>query len=211
MKERPILFSGSMVRAILSGDKTQTRRVVGHDAFAICSDDEWSARKAHPDMPNPKFKFFDKAGRAFALKCPYGEPGDRLWVRETFAHFFAGQSPEACMYLADAGTNRFMTAKDETDAKEKWTGFWKPSIHMPRWASRITLEITGVRVERLEVMSRKDAIAEGMDNKGPLNDYGTGAIERDSFAKLWDSINAKKHPWSSNPWVWVIEFRQVTA
>ena len=165
MKERPIIFSTPMVKAILDGRKTQTRRVIKDQP-------PLSMR----DMFKPK-----------NLKCPYGQVGDRLWVRETF-------KPYNCMggfaYKADGDLS---------------TGFpWKPSIHMPRGASRITLEITESRAERLQDISEEDAKAEGVKCcPNAVSDY------KHHFMILWDSINGKKYPWDSNPWVWVISFKVV--
>ena len=185
MKEHPILFSGEMVKAILEGRKTQTRRVIKHIP-AMGKPDDWCGK-----IKNPSFRqlFGD-----YARFCPYGEPGDRLWVRETWADLrsyinetYPNQAPVA--YKAD----------DTYLVGEKW----KPSIFMPRWASRITLEVVKVRVERVQEISVVDAIAEGIH---PV--YGAQSIM--CYAQLWDSINAKRgYPWDSNPWVWVIEFKRV--
>jgi hypothetical protein len=178
MKERGILFSGPMVRAILEGRKTMTRRVV---------------------KPQP----VDIHGSAFmkTIKCPYGKPGDRIWVRETFRREDLG---EKVWYRADW---------NEKDAKELFidqSGGWKPSIFMPRWASRITLEITNVRVERLQGISQDDAKVEGADgiDWGHGRDYGGPPDYIGGFKRLWESINGPGS-WTANPWVWVVEFRRV--
>lgn len=128
----------------------------------------------------------------FIAYCRYGGAGDRLWVKETFQHVgnLLAISPKYCRYRADG--------------EEQPVGPWKPSIFMPRWASRIMLEITGVRVERLQDISKSDCIAEGMTG---LEDVHAGWHQ--SYAQLWDSINAKKHPWNINPWVWVISFNKI--
>ena len=173
VKERPILFSGEMVRAILDGRKTQTRRVV-------------------KPQPPPLGGF---------VKNPYGQPGDRLWVRETWA------LDDKYYYRADGAVG-------------DRCGKWKPSIHMPRAASRITLEITGVRVERLQEITISDIYAEGaitdewLEWRDDVSGVGMPAgsrieNERDVWEKLWDSINGKTYPWKSNPWVWVIEFKRI--
>lgn len=169
IKERPILFSGEMVRAILDGRKTQTRRVAKGIAL------EWLA----PDMFTPEFVALPENGL-----CPYGYSGDRLWVRETFQSYGDGFAYRATPVIPD---NRN----------------WKPSIFMPRSASRITLEITNVRVERLNEITEMDAEAEGVY---VWSDSGNPAIWK--FHCLWDDINGKKYPWSSNPWVWVVEFQK---
>ncbi|CAB4136983.1 hypothetical protein UFOVP315_26 [uncultured Caudovirales phage] len=181
MKERPILFSAPMVRAILEGRKTQTRRVV---------------KRLNPEHPV-------LAGEAILRMCPYGQPGDRLWVRETFAYAHnddgVPQSPERFLYAAT----------------ENWEGRSVPSIHMPRRASRITLEIVAVRVERLNQMQAHDAMREGIVwNKtcgytadGIFGDRGNPVT---TFYYLWEQLNGLGS-WQTNPWVWVIEFKKLTA
>lgn len=167
MSTRPILFSGPMVRAVMEGRKTQTRRKM----------------KTPPDcFENPLSVLF---------ACPYGQVGDRLWVRESFA---------VC-----EDNNIFYKADGKPDPWDGWDGVkWKPSIHMPRQASRITLEITGIRVERLNDISEADAIAEGCQCAG----VPASLTNRGAFAKLWESINGFDS-WSVNPWVWVVEFKVV--
>jgi hypothetical protein len=221
MKERPILFSAPMVRAILNGRKTQTRRVVRkqpEDVGAVRIGkmaDFWDG--------TPRYQFESNSGKIGIfkppyVKCPYGAVGDRLWVRETWAPV-NDYGVEAIAYRAD--TELWQIPKDENfnfipPVPEKWcfglwagdliSGVekgWKPSIHMPRWASRITLDVTGIRVERLQDISEDDARAEGCK---PLI---YGSTYRDGFISLWDSINGKKHPWESNPWVWVVEFKKL--
>lgn len=191
--EKPILFSGEMVRAILDGRKTQTRRVIKPQprfdrmgltdaSFVNTYDETW----AYPNVCPEKY-----------YKCPYGKPGDLLWVRETWreseSHTWAGcQNLDAIHYKAD---------HDEPDAD----GCWRPSIHMPRWASRITLEVTNVRVERLQDILVEDSLKEGMDHN-PMN------CPRMEFAQLWNSINEKRgYGWETNPWVWVVEFEREYA
>jgi hypothetical protein len=189
MSERPILFSGPMVRAILAGTKTQTRRVV-----KLLEGFEPSGSTMH--WPHAQ----KRAGVTVPLKCPYGQPGDRLWVRETWAPVFKRvPHSNGCLYRADDDGRQINPRSMD--------GKWKPSIHMPRWASRITLEITGVRVERLQDISGQDVIAEGIEVDILGNAPLTLAIDR--YRRLWDSLNAEHAPWASNPWVWVVEF--VTA
>jgi hypothetical protein len=169
-KEHPILFSTDMVKAILEGRKTQTRRVI----------------KPQPVlMDKHYFKDFrkDAGGRV----CPYGQVGDRLWVRETWLPFEA-QGPNAFLYKADIALINLHYLK------------WQPSIFMPRKASRITLEITNTRVERLHDITGADLLKEGIA-------HGMGGFK--AYEELWNNINGKKYPWESNPWVWVIEFRRV--
>lgn len=208
IKERPILFSAPMVRALLDGSKTQTRRVM----------------KLQPDSSPTLFFGQDavlRAGESFKggalaiwggesefeycdCHCPYGRTADRLWVRETW-----GTSP-SYDYLPP---NKLTRNSFPTDAEgyaasatsDTWVIKWRPSIHMPRWASRLTLEIVEVRVERLQDISEEDAKAEGCrpDN---MDTHG-GA--RDVFIELWESINGPGS-WDANPWVWVIEFERIT-
>lgn len=197
MKERPILFSAPMVRAIIDGSKTQTRRVV----------------KPQP-IYDGKFaggwKVVGKHGHEAATcgplvseLCPYGHPGDRLWVRENFCpiypqdpHYNGGRPIE---YDYGATYQHGYRLGDLIGKKKKW----KPSIHMPRIASRITLEITGVRVERLQDISEADAQAEGVV-------WEQGQTATNVFESLWESINGPES-WEANPWVWVVGFRKAGA
>lgn len=208
MKERPILFSGPMVRAILEGRKTQTRRVVKIDAPFVEFDG------CDPYWP----VFEDKYGDPVRAACPYGEVGDRLWVRETF--FDTTPYSDAMLFY-----NRKNPVAYRADDEEIGCHAWKPSIHMPRWASRILLEVVDVRVERLRNIAVRDAVAEGLDSKtsiGPFRtlgwkDYTAGSVSylldaRESFQSLWDSINAGRgYSWAANPWVWVVEFKRIEA
>ncbi|HDR9100015.1 TPA: hypothetical protein QDB15_001147 [Burkholderia vietnamiensis] len=229
MKERPILFSGPMVRAILEGSKTQTRRIVkptgAHHIFQFRGREE--ARGT--DEPTGEWAWC-RAERVISehIRCPYGKPGDRLWVREAFrlTSDFDGDSPtrvgERCL---DAGYRApWAPVRYEVDGAERdwrWVGTppghevtagrARASMHMPRWASRITLEITDVRAERLQAISWDDAIAEG------IKDPRRAAVRIDpidgtvaQFRQLWDSLNAARgHGWDANPWVWAIEFRRI--
>lgn len=205
MTERPILFSGPMVRAILSGAKTQTRRVVKPQPHAeitsfceiIPGGGDWkpawsSSRRSVEMLHSGESMVFNKT-----LRCPYGQPGDRLWVRETCAVPRNSQDREKVLYKADEMFDG--CARGDLGFK------WRPSIHMPRWASRIDLLVKDVRVERLQEISEEDAIAEGV--VPPIGSVDVRAWVL--FRRLWDSINAAKHPWSSNPWVWVVEFERV--
>lgn len=193
MKERPILFSAEMVRAILEGRKTQTRRVVKP---------KWIPLVEEVVKINGRWVF---TTLAYDLTTPYGEPGDRLWVRESFNHFFAGEHHSSCLFLASAGRPELRQGISELYAKRTWPG-WKSPIHMPRWASRITLEITDVRVERLNDISEEAAIAEGCFDEKEHD----GSLPSQIYMQLWDSLNeARGYGWDTNPWVWVIEFRRV--
>lgn len=210
LKERPILFSGAMVRAILDGKKTQTRRalkVQPLDVLPMLEDKagvEWVGLMQRE--PEPKGTVF---------RCKFGKPSDRLWVRETWCCVHgvpdAGGVPhpdDFVRYRADSGPGEQVI----TDIR-----CWHPSIHMPRVYSRILLEIVGVRVERLNDISEADARAEGITDGGCLNcgnsepcGCDTPAPDaRDSFVRLWESINGDGS-WATNPWVWVLEFRRVS-
>ena len=191
MKERPILFNAPMVRALLAGTKTQTRRVVKMKPHHQIEE---------RDDGTPWPWMYDGERNADSwLACPYGQPGDRLWVRETFGHFERNKN-------FAPGCDVFYRADGESLAVKPW----RPSIHMPRWASRITLEVTGVRVERLQDISSDDARAEGCPDK-PIDDAEQASI--DLLAKLWyhdlwEQINGLDS-WAANPWVWVVEFKRV--
>ncbi len=197
MKERPILFKPDMVNAVQDGRKTQTRRVIKHKiGFDIVTPWDSNARRtvswpiAHRD--------YDGRHEDGYMKCPFGLPGGRLWVREK--HFTDGTY---VWYEADKCVCEYPDGNIVENVK------WKPSIHMFRKHSRINLEITDIRVERLDSISHKDAISEGYPEGIEPNNYGTGSRARDWFAHLWDSINAKKHPWASSPFVWVVTFKHL--
>lgn len=153
----------------------------------------------------------DLCGQA-SWRCPYGEPGDLLWVRETHAiatgHMYDGEA--AVKYRADDALVALHDERSNSHARNaSISDRWRPSIHMPRWASRLTLRVTEVRVERLQDISEDDAEAEGVDPyeypSGPLAPSHRGA-----FFELWDKLNAQRAPWRSNPWVWVVSFERVT-
>jgi len=188
MKERPILFNGEMVRAILDGRKTQTRRLVKPQPRVVHS--------IHSDASITTNRIFRKGDQR--IHSPFGTIGDRLWVRETFS----------CMERKPvAGCEVAYRADGESLVWEPWT----PSIHMPRWASRINLEITGVRVERVQEISDDDAESEGVDLRrlcGCVEGCATCDDRSPSevFRDLWQSIYAN---WDANPWVWVYEFRRM--
>jgi len=192
VKERPILFSGPMVRAILEGRKTMTRRVVKPQPFTVLSRDEWHSRAMSGVDPYGCRPIGSRVLEEMQDECPYGKPGERLWVRETFAKWTSGNCKECCVYRADV-----------PQAYE-----WKPSIHMPRWASRITLEITDVQVERLQEITEADAIREGSQipvAELPASCRSGCLTERTAFSRIWESINGAGS-WANNPWVWVVSF-----
>jgi hypothetical protein len=182
-KERPILFSAPMVRAILAGRKTQTRRVV-HERLYV---ETFESGRPLVRIEQSDQLFGESATRW--ARCPYGAPGSRLWVRERWACLDpASRTP--VIYATDRGPKDYR---------------WRPSIHMPRWASRITLEVTNVRVERLQSITEEDARAEGVEVPASS---GNGA--RDWFAAAWDDLNeCRGYPWASSPWVWVISFSRL--
>jgi len=191
MKERPIIFSGPMVRAILDGKKTQTRRVLKPQPdFTTSGAFHWSPRG---------YDHYGTRPMALADVCPYGMEGDRLYIREKTYGGDSGQLQDLCYAVAcPCGLS------DDEHAKIKG---WKPSIHMPRWASRITLEIVDVRVERVQDISEGDVEAEGVALQAWAGEGPEGWPKTAGFAWLWDSINGKKHSWADNPWVWVIDFK----
>lgn len=218
-RERPIIFSGEMVRAILEGRKTQTRRVIKPQPEESWTDvygprdgeltivpyQDGSPRSTWQTCWDDEGKCWmlwtDGSGRRmYVPHCPYGAPGERLWVRETWAdHDKSEVETNATRYRAD------LLPGGKVDDRFKW----RPSIHMPRLASRILLEITNVRVELVQAISHADALAEGMREDAEPNNYGAGGRARDAFAKLWDYLNAKRgFGWDSNSWVRVIEFKK---
>lgn len=208
MKERPIMFSGEMVRAILDGRKTQTRRVVKPQTLELF--------EAAIQLGEVTDFFTDAIDVDWAYVggfCPYGQPGDRLWVRETWADHCAADATCAIHYraggcramlCADSGAGDPVGLGDELPENPIRPPKWRPSIYMPCWASRLTLEITAVRVERLQDISRGDAMEEGC----PFANMAKGDDPRRWYAELWRSLNGPDS-WAKNPWVWVIEFRRL--
>jgi hypothetical protein len=235
IRERPILFSGPMVRAILDGRKTQTRRV--------CKEGRNLSEFAHAVYPAAQSGWISWFGQGFGspeggaeftrkmyqhgFPCPYGAPGDRLWVRETWS------APDACECSETCHVRQHVYYHANDDGYEGARfNRRRPSIHMPRWASRITLEITDVRVQRVQEISEADALAEGVtrdylppdsDNFHPPGSYGfvrhPGEVgtqatiyrtPQDAFHSLWNSLNEKRgYGWDQNPWVWTITFQRV--
>ena len=206
--ERGMIFNAEMVRALLSGRKTQTRRIIKPQPEATLSGSlsgKWLSRPLN-GLLLPKIE-------DIAIHCPFGVVGDRIWVRETFQGPLFDydlmdsyckdptpfEKPEFCVYKADG-----VPAPEFYDADDELHCCWRPSIHMPRWASRILLEITNVRVERLKSISDGDAIREGCSTA----DMKSGDCVADVFARLWASIYGDES-WNSNPWVWVIDFKRI--
>jgi hypothetical protein len=235
MKERPIIFNGPMVRAILSGIKTQTRRVV-----KLQPTGEWKidtppvlGRITSKHHLKERFGVFVRLDietcfpLASLIPCPYGQPGDRLWVRETW------KPVPISAYRCSEGVQQTPNPQDADEAAVYKAGWdrsgggvsWRSPIHMPRWASRITLEITDVRVERLQDISEADAIAEGVrgypfrpEDGWPIctgymvgDDDGKTTLHpkpQDPYRLLWESINGPGS-WDTDPWVWVIQFKRI--
>ena len=193
MKERPILFSAPMVRALLDGSKTQTRRVVKPTP-------EWIGQSG-------VLSYRGRVGLPHAL-CPYGQPGDRLWVRETWAR---DDEDGGLCYRADIGKvgDADDWERNRLDGVPRFR--WRPSMHMPRAASRISLEITEVRVERLQDISEDDALAEGCSSTAIVHEDGedyTGHYASEEYQDLWESINGPGS-WDTNPWVWAVSFKRL--
>ena len=183
MKERPIIFSAPMVREILSGAKTQTRRIVKPRHMATVYAEQFP----------------------ILTMCPFGKPGDRLWVRETWKHIEGGAIYDASGCTIDAFDPETIYRADRPNQ----SGPWMSPIHMPRWASRITLEITDVRVERLQDISGMDAKREGVSVPAHIPEDGADLdYARRGFRRLWEEIHGGGS-WEKNPWVWVIEFKKL--
>lgn len=209
MSDYQIFFKGPMVRAILEGRKTQTRRIVKPEPSpywnpAIGFYNPTIIKTGGYEAPGPEI--FGASDESEGRKSPYGQPGDRLWVRETFCPIYPqdpdynGGRPIEYDYAATYKHGDRMG--DLIGEKKKWT----PSIHMPRSASRITLKVTNVNVERLHGISEADAKAEGVMAWSIAGVFGRTARER--FVDLWKSLYGAAS-WDANPWVWVIEFERV--
>lgn len=210
MKERGMIFHAEMVRAILDGRKTQTRRPIKWKQTRFTEMAERDDGSLWPWAEDCE------RGGDIWFACPYGEIGDRIWVRETFRVHSRATDVATLVYRASVRnswteqTHRVPVAVCNKPATpEKWT----PSIHMPRWASRITLEITDVRVERVQDISQRDAIAEGGPPDHPSfskisREMGFSDWPRSWFAQTWWGIYGRE-AWNTNPWVWVIEFKRV--
>jgi hypothetical protein len=196
VRERPILCNGEQVRAILAGTQTVTRRVIQPRIGGLSGLGFWGYDTTPEDQATVAV-FGDTSGyHPQRIRCPYGQPGDRLWVRETWNCIDTGRLTQRQDWV------RYRA----TDGDEM---YWRPSIHMPRWASRITLEVASVRVERVQDITSEDAMHEGI-TAPLLNDkYST---MRGGFSILWDEINAKRgYSWDSNPWVWCISFKEIAS
>lgn len=238
MTERPIIFNAEMVRAILNGRKTQTRRIVNWRGVNEGLNLQFSGLRACEEPNGWVIESNTRTSsewRCQPTPCPFGAVGDRLWVRETWSDVNS-EGCSAVAYRADSDIRllaEMETFRDEggelntadprlekywfaawsSDLFSGTEGSWRPSIHMPRWASRIMLEIIGMRVERLQDISQADAIAEGAPPSHPSidtvsSDYGFSDFSRSWFGQTWWSIYGQES-WLANPWVWVIEFKHI--
>lgn len=200
MRERPILFSAPMVRAILEGRKTVTRRVVKLPKGSQLEEISWPWMRPTVWLPSRQ--------KSVLMDCPYGEPGDQLWVRESWCPIYRQGDPDLGVIEVDYRATPTKRMCDLDGSRR-----WKPSIHMPRSASRIQLEITAVRVERLHQISRESALDEGCSLPDLPSDLAglfgeCPPDERTAFASLWSRINGDES-WDANPWVWVVEFKVI--
>ncbi|HDS0941037.1 TPA: hypothetical protein QDZ12_004337 [Pseudomonas putida] len=210
-KERPILFSGHMVRAILNGQKTVTRREIKPSMRSADSSFELHQQEDESWRPMHTFdeSCMDAKGTEHPIVCPYGQPGDRLWVREAWLADAQLDSiaprdlsqGEPILYPADGSAR-------QTGCVMVSQGRGRPSIHMPRWASRILLEITAVRVELLQDITEEQAEAEGVNFLRHVPDADETLTASQLFECLWSSINGDES-WNGNPWVWVVEFKRI--
>lgn len=225
MNTKPMLFSGHLVRALLEGRKVQTRRPA-------------SVESLPNGMITPVSGYAPRSPEEHLSYCPYGQPGDLIWVRETWAsvHFSVDYESGICDDIYDLNGNEdgeiiYRASFGADDEDIECRGFkWRPSIHMPRWASRLTLRITNVRIERLQDISENDAASEGIE---VFNEDGnlwySGYMQGEeswfdspeiwhcndpvqAFKELWDGINYKLGKgWATNPWVWVLDFEVIKA
>jgi hypothetical protein len=218
MRERGILFSEPMVLALLAGKKTQTRRMVGGDV--VFGPKEYYRSPAGKAWRQDFFPLETAANGALKF-CPYGVPGDRLWVRETWAaeeldrerkrigiQYKATPAPKCRSGHYVDRPSDFELKRPVHGAIGNEDGCWRPGIHMFRWAARLVLEITEVRVQRLQEISKTDALAEGVPLNIPVELCSDPVAE---FRELWDLINEDRCPWTSNPWLWCVSFKLVES
>jgi len=224
MKEHPILFSGPMVRAILAGRKTQTRRVIQlrnpNQPFA-----DIVVTFGYSASGESTYAGFGNLADPVYVRCPYGQPGDLLWVREKFLVWEGGAGgldPDSLTYQDDPQWEHQLFDNGELDdalppEDDGVVGRWKvhPSIHMPRWASRITLRVTDVRVQRVQEMNFYDWVADFaptfIEQERARATFVGARYQVEHSRALWDSINAKRAPWESNPYVWALTFEVVNG
>lgn len=226
MKETGLMFKAPLVRALIAGQKTQTRRPVKWNDLQKGLNLGFSGLRATETASGWVLESNSRTSSEWRCKptpCPLGQAGDRIYVRETWQgplmsskewedHHFSGtdeipanfRTPAHCQYAADGGpAPEFTTLDDDLVCR------WKPSIHMPKWAARIWLEVTGVRVERLQQITEADCIAEGAPGgHGTIPDYQYAATPLEHFRHIWESTGGD---WAANPWVWVIDFKTIST
>jgi len=218
MKSHPIIFSSDMIRAILEGRKTQTRRVIElKDVDPECI---WCRGNGHEYQECGELSGYDYR---YPCRCCmpnnlYGQPGDQLFVKETWAIIKNDDDENKVLYRADGVIGNAAYGGADFPGNRTYYGPWKSSLFMPRWASRITLEIVNVRVERIQEIKYFELESEGISLAQVLEKRGISNITphmaqsfmRDAYIRLWDSLNAKRgFGWDTNPWVWVIEFKRI--
>jgi hypothetical protein len=230
-KERPILFSAPMIRAILAGSKTQTRQIV-EPRF---SSHLWSVRYPVPGESEAACQFYHGSDNTPLCVCPYGGPGERLWVRESWGFANACPSGDQVVeprpfvqigYKADEYITDPIVQSEElvekvyaevlaemkkagVDGEDPRVCRWRSARYLPRWASRLLLEVVSVRVERLQEITEEDAKAEGVVRSVSMWSGEPNGTYREKFSYSWDRINGKASPWADNPWVWVVGFKRV--
>ncbi len=210
MTDRAIIFRGSMVRTILDGRKTQTRRTVNLGYDYAHSGQEFEELR-------DRIAFFRglNSNMIHGVRCPYGQSGDRLWVRETFALSIEDPDTESrdvkdpMLWDTPIYKANPVAGEWERDGRRLSRPPWRSPRYMPRWASRITLDVKSVRVERVQDITHGDVFAEGIGSEVPRK-FSQAVTQGAEFETLWNSINAKRgHGWDANPWVWVVGFEMV--
>ena len=228
MSARPIVLSAPMVRAILAGTKTQVRRPIGLPTLkpSATAGYDWTfrglggARTIARHQRHPRGCWQDLRAADFFKLCPHGAPGDLLWVRETWAYY----GGDEYLYQREPGAVAYRASYDEDTRipiHMRLIGYvpggrWRPSIHMPQWASRLTLRVTSVRVERLREITEEDARAEGFAPSPHPSLHGVTVSARHAFARTWHEMHGDgfaivegSPQWNANPWVWVLGFERV--
>lgn len=227
MPDRPIIFSAESVSAILEGRKTQTRRLVTvpwqgsrralpYEPYYVEEDGELMVDCSEADDSHGNGDYREAST---CLRCPYGQPGDRLWVRETWRFDGPPGSLPVVRFRSDCTALLIERLGEVASAAylawarsgQRGYGRWRSPMFMPRWASRITLEVVEVRVQRLQEITEEDARAEGVDFEATGPDPESPESLVCGFERLWDAINGKRATWASNPWVWAVTFRREEA